>query len=386
MRPKFLILVDVVLIAAATVLALVLRSNFDVSAEQVGAFLPYLTVTTLTSAVVIYCSGMDRQIWRFTMLPDYLRLANLCIAIVVCTLVAVFAYNRMDGVARALPIIQIILMSVALISARVLYRVHRARRTGRNRVDAVAPVSGESCVLIVGLNPVTELFVNCARLYASKRIAICGIVSERPSATAGRAAFGLPVLGEIAKLSEVLSTLEVHGTNVLRLVVTADLDLLSPSQRLCITALERRGDIAVEYFAEQLDFVERRRPTDTALIVPFKLADTASFDAASLDGVTAASRRLFWPMKRGFDAAVAALILTLLAAPLLIVGLLALVAIGAPVLFWQYRPGLYGLRFKVYKFRTMLGAHDKAGVRIPDGERRSGLGSIMRVIRVDELP
>ena len=50
MRPKFLILIDVVLIVLATVLALVLRSNFDVSAEQMAAFLPYLAVTSLTSA------------------------------------------------------------------------------------------------------------------------------------------------------------------------------------------------------------------------------------------------------------------------------------------------------------------------------------------------
>jgi lipopolysaccharide/colanic/teichoic acid biosynthesis glycosyltransferase len=66
----------------------------------------------------------------------------------------------------------------------------------------------------------------------------------------------------------------------------------------------------------------------------------------------------------------------------------ALVAIdvGLPVAFWQQRPGLGGRPFRLYKLRTMAAPHDALGRRVPDGERISGVGRLLRRMRLDELP
>ncbi len=59
---------------------------------------------------------------------------------------------------------------------------------------------------------------------------------------------------------------------------------------------------------------------------------------------------------------------------------------GTPVLFWQQRPGLGGRPFRLYKFRTMRAGHDANGRRLSDAERVSSVGTIMRRLRLDELP
>ena len=60
--------------------------------------------------------------------------------------------------------------------------------------------------------------------------------------------------------------------------------------------------------------------------------------------------------------------------------------VGFPLIFWQQRPGLYGRPFKLYKFRTMRAAHDKRLGRIPDDQRSSAVGQMLRRTRLDELP
>lgn len=71
---------------------------------------------------------------------------------------------------------------------------------------------------------------------------------------------------------------------------------------------------------------------------------------------------------------------------------MALVAIaiarvmGRPVLFRQVRPGRQGRLFTIYKFRTMAETRDADGSPLPDGQRLTRLGRIIRSLSLDELP
>jgi sugar transferase EpsL len=58
---------------------------------------------------------------------------------------------------------------------------------------------------------------------------------------------------------------------------------------------------------------------------------------------------------------------------------------GAPVFFRQSRPGRDGKAFTLLKFRTMKGEPDGAGA-LPDGERLTSLGILLRRASLDELP
>ena len=59
---------------------------------------------------------------------------------------------------------------------------------------------------------------------------------------------------------------------------------------------------------------------------------------------------------------------------------------GPPVLFRQQRPGLHGKPFILYKFRTMTDDRDAQGNLLPDDQRFTGLGRLLRSISLDELP
>lgn len=70
----------------------------------------------------------------------------------------------------------------------------------------------------------------------------------------------------------------------------------------------------------------------------------------------------------------------------LIVAILVKVKLGSPVIFTQDRPGKDEKIFKLYKFRTMTDEKDANGNLLPDSERLTKFGKILRATSLDELP
>jgi len=91
-------------------------------------------------------------------------------------------------------------------------------------------------------------------------------------------------------------------------------------------------------------------------------------------------------LKRPLDAVVAALLLLALGPLLLAIALAVRVALGQPILFRQRRPGLRGVPFAILKFRTMRDALAARGTPLPDAERLTRLGRVLRATSFDELP
>jgi len=60
--------------------------------------------------------------------------------------------------------------------------------------------------------------------------------------------------------------------------------------------------------------------------------------------------------------------------------------LGGPVIFRQCRPGKDGASFILYKFRSMRDAVDSSGRLLPDEQRLTPLGQILRSTSLDELP
>jgi lipopolysaccharide/colanic/teichoic acid biosynthesis glycosyltransferase len=90
--------------------------------------------------------------------------------------------------------------------------------------------------------------------------------------------------------------------------------------------------------------------------------------------------------KRLFDVALSAVGIVILSPVLIVIALLVRMLQGSPVLFRQTRPGLKGVPFQLYKFRTMEEASDEQGNLLPDAERITRLGRFLRATSLDELP
>lgn len=91
-------------------------------------------------------------------------------------------------------------------------------------------------------------------------------------------------------------------------------------------------------------------------------------------------------MKRLLDIIIASIALILLSPLYAIVAYKVKKNLGSPVLFRQVRPGLYGKPFEMIKFRTMKDAVDEQGNPLPDSERLTPFGQMLRSTSLDEMP
>ena len=92
------------------------------------------------------------------------------------------------------------------------------------------------------------------------------------------------------------------------------------------------------------------------------------------------------PGKRLLDLILAIVGMGILMPFLLSIALAVHLKLGSPVLFMQVRPGREGKPFKLYKFRTMTGARGPTGSLLPDNDRLTSFGRLMRRTSLDELP
>lgn len=90
--------------------------------------------------------------------------------------------------------------------------------------------------------------------------------------------------------------------------------------------------------------------------------------------------------KRLLDLALTSVCLVILSPLLLLISVLIWIRFGRPILFRQLRPGYKGKPFLLYKFRSMTEDHDDQGKLLPDAERLTSFGRLLRAFSLDELP
>lgn len=91
--------------------------------------------------------------------------------------------------------------------------------------------------------------------------------------------------------------------------------------------------------------------------------------------------------KRIFDFCLAFVVLIVLFIPLLLITIwLHFANKGAGAFFTQERPGKDAKIFKVIKFKTMTDERDAEGKFLPDAQRLTKVGKIVRSLSIDELP
>ncbi len=91
-------------------------------------------------------------------------------------------------------------------------------------------------------------------------------------------------------------------------------------------------------------------------------------------------------IKRFCDFAATLLILILFSWLVVILAVSIRVRMGSPILFRQRRPGWRERIFTLYKFRTMTEERDAGGNLLPDQDRLTRLGKLLRNLSLDELP
>lgn len=91
-------------------------------------------------------------------------------------------------------------------------------------------------------------------------------------------------------------------------------------------------------------------------------------------------------LKRIFDFTASLIGLIILAIPFFIIVIVMKTTSKDPVFFKQFRPGRNGKLFRLYKIRTMTELRDESGNLLPDENRLTKIGKILRKLSLDELP
>ncbi|MCM4158758.1 sugar transferase [Antarcticibacterium flavum] len=94
-------------------------------------------------------------------------------------------------------------------------------------------------------------------------------------------------------------------------------------------------------------------------------------------------RKFFKPL---IDFLIALLGLVILSPLLILVSLLLSLANKGNPFFFQKRPGKDERIFQIVKFRTMTNEKDKNGNLLPDEDRLTGIGKMVRKTSIDEIP
>ena len=131
---------------------------------------------------------------------------------------------------------------------------------------------------------------------------------------------------------------------------------------------------------DEADFFEREKgQLRVGSLYPSWLVFGDGFDQSSLRSV----------IKRSFDIAASAILLTITLPIMLIASICILIESGLPIFYRQERVGRGGEIFMVIKFRSMRADAEKSGKpqwAVTNDPRITKVGSIIRKLRIDELP
>ncbi len=356
-----------------------------IAQDKLIALIPYTFISLGCASIVFLAGGLDRTPWRYSSIADHLQIVVLTVLLILLTLVLTFAANRLEGVARSLPVIQGVLIVSTLVSARGAARLWFARQipiNGNGRTNG----HPRETVLVVGVNTVSELFLRSVQEFASQEVEVAGLLAEEP-AMRGRIVQQKRILGTVEELRDILESLEVHGVAVDRIVVATPADRLLPRALQTLLDVEKSSDIIVHFLSERLGFEDLSQAPSVfsgreRSIVHGQRALALAGDVGYLNS----AGKPFWILKRIIDCFFAGFLIFTVAPIIALIALVVALDVGFPLIFWQQRPGLYGRPFKLYKFRTMGAPHDKRSRRIPDDQRLSAVGQMLRRTRLDELP
>jgi exopolysaccharide biosynthesis polyprenyl glycosylphosphotransferase len=346
---------------------------------EVGSHLPLLAAILPCWLLVLYAIGVYKSL-RITR-PNRLvvQVAASCIGAFLLLLGLLWSIERASHYSRvflagfALASIPAVLLShqiTALVFRRPKYRDLDVRR-----------------VLLIGQVAELQRFVEIAQGNPVWALALVGILLPRETddlsqdeAERLQSLIHVPVLGTIAKLKENLQERNIHHVFMFGRTWSAD---------TCRIVADVCEEVGVE-FSMDANF----------LGLKFGRADLADYGGWSmLTFHMTPSDPFALYLKRLIDIVGSGLALIVLAPLFALIAIALKLEDGGPVLYTQVRSGLYGLTFRMLKFRSMVvdadlrlaelkGQNEASGpvFKMRRDPRITRVGALIRKVSFDELP
>jgi FlaA1/EpsC-like NDP-sugar epimerase len=173
---------------------------------------------TVIGAVVYWRAGLYRGIWRYASIPDLTAIAKAVSLTILIFLLAMFVWSRMETLPRSLPFINWFVLMALLGGPRLVYRMVRDRRIDmKNLADGKRRIP----ILLAGAGDGAELFIRSLARSGDTEYQIAGIAAET-SRRVGQQIHGVPVLGTLDQLPQVIEDMKSGGNKPQRLILTKD--------------------------------------------------------------------------------------------------------------------------------------------------------------------
>jgi lipopolysaccharide/colanic/teichoic acid biosynthesis glycosyltransferase len=355
---------DALSVCLAAPVAVALRDPNLFSDEHLYPTLIYCLIGLISGLAMLLLFHLAKSLSDPVSLREIESFAVVSMATTALTAVMVFSYNRLDSVPRSMPIIQFLVLLLFLSVGRMIARKRRSLGLKNNNRGRAA----SRHVLIIGANRLTWSYLRMLDTLQIEQTDIVAILDD-DAKMLGRSLFGYSIIAPPSDLERVVEEYHVHGVNIDRVLVASNRTsnpsvLLKEIEQYC-----RHSSIALEFLADilgiKLDDFSERDPVVEASAVP---------------------GRAFFMLKRAFDFSIS-LVISVAFIPVAVVVVLGVLAdLGWPVIFWQKRVGYGGRPFLLYKFRTRRAPFDRDGRFVPEDQRASRVGDLLRRTRLDELP
>lgn len=382
MRRYILLLADLSLTALSPVVALYIRDNLEFNGDRFEQIAPYVEINAVVAGVVLLAGGVHRDLLRHASLSDLFKVFCAVTVTIVIALSLSFCANRLDGVARSIPVIQWFVVLAALCATRIAGRAVRDRASRSRMVsggDAVWRPQPQN-VIVVGLNALTELYLGWVAEYASEQLAVVGILAEKGAELRGRQLMRHRILGDPEELGEILRQYKNHGVLISGVVLSMPVSRLSEKAQAALREVGKSG-VALDFLEERFGGVTVGEQEDAAQGLLNGVSGLKGWSWPELSG-----KKWFFALKRAFDVVVSAFLICVLMPAAGLIALVVALDLGWPIVFWQQRLGLHGRKFRLYKFRTMASLSGRANAAVSDESRTSIVGKFLRKTRLDELP
>ncbi|MGH6845867.1 MAG: sugar transferase [Methylocella sp.] len=360
---------DVAAALAAPIIAFWLRDGSVFTRVNPMAFVVYVSTATFFSFFFFVQFRAAHGLAKFFSFYDAIQIAKASTCAVTATAVMLFALTRLEEVPRSILPIHFLILTAALVGGRLV------RRAIAQRHDlGIAPGNAhadERSVIIVGTGQLAQFYIHLLDSFAADNRRIAAILDDDRTLH-GRSIHGHVIMGSTYEAETLLCVLVEHGVNVVGFVVCERDRVRAHELRVRLAPLCLDRGLELELLAEQLG-------------ITFCGGEQVNGPAYSRPSETIVNNG-YLRIKPMIESALAAILILVLSPLLALVGLLVIISIGSPVVFWQRRIGRTGRPISIYKFRTMRHPIDATGRRLANDERIPLIGRFLRATRLDELP
>ncbi|MCK5876075.1 MAG: polysaccharide biosynthesis protein [Candidatus Marithrix sp.] len=192
------------MVAIAWTLAIILRYDLPLEPEVATVFWQVLPIAIGVQSLVLWYGGLYKGVWRFASLPDLVTILRTSIIGTFIVVLVLVLFNRLEFIPRSSLIFYPFLLIATLGMPRLLYRLWHEHSLKFILTDNSQPQQ----VLILGSGSSGDMLVRDMLRNRGSGYMPVGFLDDRKRLHGGKVQ-GVPVLGSIDKLSEIIESLKV---------------------------------------------------------------------------------------------------------------------------------------------------------------------------------